>query len=89
MDKQRRFSGGQVTTIIVALAVVAVGTPATVFAATGTSVRLVDGSNSHHAASVSKSGALKVARTRVAPSTRYRVSRSPTLAAETQLGLTP
>ena len=61
MNQQRRFSGGQVTTIVVALAVVAVGTPATVFAATGTSVRLVDGSNSHRAASVSKSGAVKVA----------------------------
>jgi hypothetical protein len=61
MDQHRRFSGGQITVIIVAIAAVAVGTPATVLAATGTSVRIVDRSNAHHAVSVSKAGAMKVA----------------------------
>jgi hypothetical protein len=60
MDEQRRFSGRHVTIIVVAIAVAAIGAPAGVMAATGTSVRLVDGSNPHHAAKVSR-GALSVA----------------------------
>jgi hypothetical protein len=61
MDEQRRFTGRQVTIIVVALAVAAIGAPAGVMAATGTSVRLVDRTNPHHAAAVSKAGALSVA----------------------------
>jgi hypothetical protein len=61
MDEQRRFTGRQVTIIVVALAVAAIGAPAGVMAATGTSVRLVDRTNPHHAAAVSKAGAVSVA----------------------------
>jgi len=61
MDDKRRLTGRQVTIIVVAIAVAAIGAPAGVLAASGTSVRLVDRSNSHHAAAVSKKGAVSVA----------------------------
>lgn len=61
MDEHRRFTGRQVTVIVVALAIAVIGAPAGVMAATGTSFRLVDGKNPHHAAAVSKHGALSVA----------------------------
>lgn len=59
MSDRTRFTGRQVTVIVVAIAIAAIGTPAGVLAATGTSVRLV-GSNPHHPAAVSGTGALSV-----------------------------
>jgi hypothetical protein len=80
MADQRRFTGRQLTIMVVAIAVAAIAAPAGVLAATATSVRLVDGSNPHHAATVSKHGAVSVAvagtpmTTTVLPASAFSIS---------------
>jgi hypothetical protein len=60
MEKQRRFTGRQVTTIIVAAATAVVAAPVGAIAATGQLINIADPSNSAQVAHVDASGRLEV-----------------------------
>jgi hypothetical protein len=60
MSNEKRFSGRQITTIVVAVAVAIIAFPVGVLAATGTLVNITDPTNASHKAHVNSAGRLLV-----------------------------